>query len=121
MPENNRLPSGRGQVQVVQETQIHHGPMPSPQDFAAYERALPGAADRILKMAETQATHRQGLERFAVRGDYYKAMMGTVLGYIAFAGSMFGAIYLLFHDKPHRELGHLRCRGRLRLRAEDLC
>jgi len=39
-----------------------------------------------------------------VRGDYYKAIMGTVLGYIAFGGSMFGAIYLLLHDKPIESL-----------------
>jgi uncharacterized membrane protein len=105
MPDNNRLPPGGRQVQLVQETQIHQGPIPSPQDFAAYERVLPGAADRILKMAETQATHRQGLERFAVQGDFFKAMMGTVLGYIAFAGAMAGAVFLLFNNKPIESLG----------------
>src|SRR5262245_17502482 len=90
MPENNRLPqAGRGNAQLVQHTQtLHQGPIPSPEAFEAYERVLAGAADRILKMAESQAIHRQGLERFAVRGDFFKAMMGTVLGYIAFAGSM---------------------------------
>jgi hypothetical protein len=66
--------------------------------------SFPGAADRILKMAETQATHRQDLERFAVRGDYFKSMMGTILGYIAFGGAMFGAVYLLLHDKPIESL-----------------
>ena len=90
---------------MVQQTQIHQGPIPRPEDFAAYERVLPGAADRILKMAETQATHRQGLERFAIRGDFFKAMMGTVLGYIAFAGAMAGAVFLLFNNKPIESLG----------------
>jgi len=106
MPANNRLPpSSCSNAQLIQHTQtLHQGPIPAPESFAAYERVLPGAADRILKMAETQATHRQGLERFAVRGDYYKAIMGTVLGYIAFGGSMFGAIYLLLHDKPIESL-----------------
>jgi hypothetical protein len=68
---------------------------------------LPGAADRILKMAENQATHRQGLERRALSGDLYKSMMGTVLGYIAFGGSMYGAVYLLLHDKPIESLAAL--------------
>lgn len=106
MPENNRLPPGtRGNAQLVQHTQtLHQGPIPSPEAFAAYERVLPGAADRILKMAETQSAHRQGLERFAVRGDFFKAMMGTVLGYIAFAGAMAGAIFLLLNDKPIESL-----------------
>src|SRR5262249_5477754 len=105
MPDNNRLPPGQRGTQVIQHTQtLHHGPIPSPEDFAAYNSVLPGAADRILKMAEGQATHRQGLERFAVRGDFYTAVMGTILGYIAFGGAMFGAIYLLLHDKPIESL-----------------
>jgi uncharacterized membrane protein len=90
--------------QVIQQTR-HQGPIPAPQDFAACERVLPGAADRILKMAENQAAYRQGLERFAVRGDFFKAMMGTVLGYIAFAGAMAGAVFLLFNNKPIESLG----------------
>ena len=61
---------------------------------------LPGAADRILKMAENQAGHRQTLERRALAGDLIKAMMGTVLAYITFAGAMGGAVYLLANDKP---------------------
>ncbi|MCY4521927.1 MAG: DUF2335 domain-containing protein [Caldilineaceae bacterium] len=30
----------------------HSGPLPSPEDLAAYEAAVPGAGDRILSMAE---------------------------------------------------------------------
>ena len=57
-------------------------------------RILPGAADRILKMAENQAGHRQTLERRALTGDLIKAMMVTILAYITFAGAMAGAVYL---------------------------
>jgi uncharacterized membrane protein len=32
-----------------------------------YEEVLPGAADRILRMAEDQAMHRQHLERTVVQ------------------------------------------------------
>jgi len=34
-------------------------------------------------------------------------MMGTVLAYIAFGGSMYGAVYLLLHDKPVQSLAAL--------------
>ena len=101
--QNNRLPQGQSRNSgIVQHTETHsyQGPIPRPQDFAEYERVLPGAADRILKMAENQATHRQGMERSALRGDIAKSMMGTVLAYITFAGSMYGAVYLLLNDKP---------------------
>lgn len=103
MPEPNRLPpaGGRANAHVVQHSQtIHQGPLPRPEDFERYNRVLPGAADRILRMAEKQAAHRQDLESRALKGDLVKSMMGTILAYITFAGSMFGAVYLLMHDKP---------------------
>jgi hypothetical protein len=58
-------------------------------------------------MAETQAHHRQKLEGRALRGDLTKALMGVILAYITFAGSMFGGVYLLLHDKPIQSLAAL--------------
>jgi alanyl-tRNA synthetase len=37
-------------------------PMIRPRDWDKYEQILPGSADRIARMAEQQAMHRQGLE-----------------------------------------------------------
>jgi uncharacterized membrane protein len=107
---SNRLSQNRGgdlphHAQFKQT--IHQGPLPAPEAFAAYERVLPGAADRILKMAESQSEHRQGMESRALTGDIVKSMMGTVLAYITFGGSMFGAVYLLLHDKPIQSLAAL--------------
>lgn len=34
-----------------------------------YDEVLPGAAERILKMAEEQSTHRKQLERKVIDGD----------------------------------------------------
>lgn len=53
----------------VERTQIqamfaaHSGPLPAVQDFSGYESVLPGAADRIMKMAETSidAHHQTAL------------------------------------------------------------
>ena len=106
MPDN-KLSTGQGRNGQVVHTQtqtIYQGPLPPPENFAAYERVLLGAADRILKMAENQATHRQAMERRALVGDIIKSMMGTALAYITFGGSMFGAVYLLLHDKPIQNL-----------------
>jgi hypothetical protein len=58
-------------------------------------------------MAEKQAAHRQELESRALSGDLLKSMMGTVLAYITFGGSMFGAVYFLLHDKPIQSLAAL--------------
>lgn len=42
------------------------GPLPPPDFFEQYEATLPGAAERILQMAERQASHRQGAEPLAL-------------------------------------------------------
>lgn len=39
------------------------GPVPDPETIRGYEEICPGAADRIIKMAENQAAHRQQLEK----------------------------------------------------------
>ena len=39
---------------LVKETQsvLYNGPLPTSNEFAGYEKAFPGAAERILVMAE---------------------------------------------------------------------
>lgn len=48
-------------------TSVHMGPLPPPDVFAGYEQVCPGAAERILSMAEQQAKHRQDLEKDRVK------------------------------------------------------
>lgn len=49
---------------IVQQS--HSGPLPLAREFDGYESVLPGAADRILAMAEREQAHRQGLENTVV-------------------------------------------------------
>ena len=42
--------------------QSFRGPLPSPEAFASYEQTVPGAGDRILRLAEEEATHRRSQE-----------------------------------------------------------
>ena len=51
-------PMGQSIQKVEQSVQIRSGPLPDPEAIAAYERALPGAADRIFRMAEREQEHR---------------------------------------------------------------
>ncbi len=46
--------------------------------FAGYEEALPGAADRILKMAEKQAEHRQYVEKKMVDTESRDSFLGII-------------------------------------------
>lgn len=93
-PLNPQTPS-QSPAQFVVQQQSFAGPIPPPQVLEAYERTLPGSADRILKMAEEQSQHRQRLEQQVVaknltaqaRGQHYAFGLSALL----FGGS----IYLL--------------------------
>jgi len=56
LPEEDRVQILRqlGQENVVSTATLHSGPLPDPADFQAYEDTCPGAADRILAMAENE-------------------------------------------------------------------
>ena len=54
-PVASLLESAETQVEVThtQSFEVSAGPLPHPDFFQAYENTLPGAADRILAMAES--------------------------------------------------------------------
>lgn len=48
---------------ATQETiTVHAGPLPSPATLDQYERVVPGLADRIVSMAESEASHTRRLQ-----------------------------------------------------------
>ena len=53
-----------------------------PEAFQRYEEILPGAAERILKMAEKQAEHRQRLEEKIVNAEIRDARLGLIFGFL---------------------------------------
>jgi len=61
---------------------FHHGPLPPPEDFAAYEAVLSGACDRILSMAEAQQQHVFSLNQTRIDGDFKEARRGQVYAMI---------------------------------------
>lgn len=56
------------------------GPLPPPEALARYEQILPGAADRITRMAEAQSAHRQGIETKVVDSNIAREKTGQWLG-----------------------------------------
>ena len=54
---------------MVSVSQSFEGPLPPPSFLKQYEDALPGAADRILNLAEAQTNHRIKLEGRLVEGE----------------------------------------------------
>lgn len=55
------------------------GPIPPPAVLEAYERLVQGGAERILKMAENQAVHRQEIEKIVVRAGSRDSLWGIIV------------------------------------------
>lgn len=69
-PKISQVPqNGTGAIAIRQQSslEIRSSPLPSPDELKAYNVILPGAAERILAMAEKQANHRQETESVLVQ------------------------------------------------------
>jgi uncharacterized membrane protein len=78
----------------------YQGPIPPPADLERYNAILPGAAERILAMAERQANHRQSLEKKVLDSDAFHALLGIICALIiALVGlGVAGYIIINGHD-----------------------
>jgi uncharacterized membrane protein len=92
------IESPRGRA-VLEERSEFSGPLPHPEIFERYEATCPGAADRILTMAENQSNHRQQIEKSFIFSRNKQSMAGTYMaGLIAITAIICGTI-LLLNDK----------------------
>ena len=65
MPSDDHGLSDHGEQQemFLQAASLEfHGPLPPPDIIREYESILPGSADRIFALAESEAVHRRELE-----------------------------------------------------------
>lgn len=68
---------GQGHREIVA---AHSGPLPTPADFAKYDATLPGAAERILKMAEEEQRKRTSLIEKTVNDSHATQKRGQWMG-----------------------------------------
>ena len=80
--------------------QFRSGPLPSARELAEYDETLPGAADRIIGMAERQAEHRQQLETFALHAEDRRSWGGLIVGGIVALGFLAAATTLGLKGEP---------------------
>jgi uncharacterized membrane protein len=82
-------------IKATTQSSSFSGPLPPPEMLKEYDNVLPGAADRIIKMAETQSDHRQKLESKVVSGEVVKSYLGMACGFVvAIAGMSIGGFLL---------------------------
>ena len=100
MNENNEIQQGNNEQVVVQHGTFYAGPLPSPALLKQFDDVVPGAAERIIKMAEEQEKHRQQLESLVIKNDTLKSLLGTIFGFIIAAGGFGGGLYAAFTGQP---------------------
>jgi len=70
------------------------GPLPPPEILQKYNEILPGAAERIIKMAESQHEHRLLLEKKVVESNTFSQRVGLILGFVIAMTAIVGGIWL---------------------------
>ena len=85
-------------IMAIERSSSFRGPLPPPDILEGYEKILPGASERILKMAEKQQDHRICMEATIIgsqtkqsgRGQKIGAFLAFFFGLIAFFLGYFG-------------------------------
>lgn len=80
------------------------GPLPDAKEFNEYEKALPGAGDRILKMAENEQKNRIELTK-SEQEKYYESndkltIIGVICSTIVSAFGITGSVILGIVGQP---------------------
>lgn len=101
---------------LVQRSESFEGPVPHPSLLQQYDQIVPGAANRILEMAEQESRHRQLIEsqaneanisaqksQLTIAADqqkyaFYSDTVGKSLGFITTAGALTGSVFLAIND-----------------------
>ncbi|WP_299429566.1 DUF2335 domain-containing protein [uncultured Maribacter sp.] len=60
----------------------HSGPLPDADTLIKYNSVIPNGADRIMKMAETQQTHRVSIESKVITSQSNQSKLGQIFGLI---------------------------------------
>lgn len=99
--ELEKLPNDRARHVVERYSVSKSGPLPDPEDFKKYEEALPGAADRILKIAELEQSHRHSINDKDMttyhKNTYKLTKFGMTTGLISGSiGSTAGVLIAIF-------------------------
>ena len=74
--------SGRVITQVLHEEHRISGPLPTPDTLLGYDEVLPGAAERIMRMAEKEQASAREVEEIAVRAVTADNRRGQIFGFL---------------------------------------
>jgi uncharacterized membrane protein len=78
----------------------YSGPLPPSAEFDRYNTTLPGAAERILALAEKEAEHRHGAEDLLVQEEVRASRTGQKFAFVLGIGSLAVVAVSLFLNSP---------------------
>ncbi len=94
-------------VQQLEQLEVRQGPIPDPDTLSRYDRLLPGTADRIIKMAETEGQHRREMEGQLVvadiadrKADRAEARVGQLLAFGIASFAIGCSVLVTLYDHP---------------------
>lgn len=90
---------------LIHQTASYSGPLPLPQHLEHYDKVLPGAADRIVSMAEREMAHRHSREKGAVKHGIVLSYLGQVFGFLIAALGLSGGIYCILQGNSWGGVG----------------
>lgn len=93
MPEQVERVVERAAARIISAS-FFRGPLPSPEAIAAYENAMPGLAERCVKMAEKEQDFRHESRRTELRHSNERARDGQRLGAIIAILFLVGAVWV---------------------------
>lgn len=79
---NNGKEKTETKTVMVQRSISFSGPLPPPEVLKKFNEVVPGAAERIIKMAEGQFVHRVELEKKVINSDIDNSRLGLIFGFI---------------------------------------
>ena len=85
---------------LAQKHEEFSGPLPHPDILSRYDAITPGAADRIISMAEREENHRHAMEEQALAAQVRDNLLGAIFAIVAFvvwSGTTILLFYFAFH------------------------
>ena len=85
-------------AEVRQE--IYQGPLPKAEELEKYNLVCPGAANRIITMAENQSAHRQSIEKAVISINSRNSLLGILCATLISILILMAGVYCILegHD-----------------------
>ena len=83
---------------IASGTIVSSGPLPDPHTLANYDTTVPGAAERIITMAENQTAHRLETEKKLVDANIRDSLLGIIFAFLLGISTVIGGVLVALYS-----------------------